>query len=220
MAYGIYLSAADGSDAFQIPVLPETIGIKEQGQGKTYTIAKLGEINVIKEPKLTEISFDSFLPAQVYPFVIVQNLLDPSVYMNRIQKWREAKQVVRFVFTGSTVDINMTVSIEEFTWKEKAGSVGDIEYSLSLKRYVYHEPKKATIKLEQKKATITTKKARTDTKKAPATYRLVRGDSLWKVAQKFLGKGSRYKEIQKLNGIKDSQIRKLPVGLVVKLPPK
>lgn len=49
-----------------------------------------------------------------------------------------------------------------------------------------------------------------------ATYTVVSGDSLWKIAQKILGNGTRYKEIMELNEmtsqtIKPGQVLKMPV---------
>lgn len=53
---------------------------------------------------------------------------------------------------------------------------------------------------------------------APArTYTVVRGDSLWGIASKLLGKGSRYKEIKTLNGLKSDTIT---AGQVLKIPEK
>lgn len=49
------------------------------------------------------------------------------------------------------------------------------------------------------------------------TYTVVRGDSLWKIAQTQLGKGSRYPEIVALNGIVSNKIYP---GQVLKLPIK
>lgn len=49
------------------------------------------------------------------------------------------------------------------------------------------------------------------------TYTVVRGDTLWGIAQKFLGNGSRYKEIKTLNGLKSDTIT---VGQKLKLPNK
>lgn len=49
------------------------------------------------------------------------------------------------------------------------------------------------------------------------TYTVVKGDSLWSIAQKQLGKGSRYTEIVKLNGLKTNMIY---AGQVLKMPQK
>lgn len=59
---------------------------------------------------------------------------------------------------------------------------------------------------------------RPNTKPKPTTYTLKAGDNLWKVAKFYTGNGNRYPELQKLNGIKDSQLRKLPIGFVLKIP--
>lgn len=49
------------------------------------------------------------------------------------------------------------------------------------------------------------------------TYTVKKGDTLWGISQKLLGKGSRYKEIRSLNGLKSDTIR---TGQVLKIPAK
>lgn len=48
-------------------------------------------------------------------------------------------------------------------------------------------------------------------------YTVKAGDSLWAIADKELGDGSRYNEIKTMNGLKDNTIHK---GQVLKLPTK
>ena len=52
---------------------------------------------------------------------------------------------------------------------------------------------------------------------ANRTYTVKKGDSLWKIAKTYLGKGLRYTEIKKLNGLKTNTIHP---GQVLKLPDK
>lgn len=224
--YGIWLSWNNEKEGFQIPINPPELKISDGIESKTYEISKLGQINVLKEKTLTEYEFESFFPAKRYPFVVSSKLLNPQSYVNYLQKWMGSKQPIRFIFKGSTFNINTLASIESFEWKEVAGSPGDIEYTLKLKKYQPYAAKKAKIKIKQsttgqKKTNVTKKKpSRPSTKQPPKTYRLVKGDSLWKVAKKFLGNGSRWPEIQKLNKIPTSKLRKLPVGMKIKIPPK
>lgn len=39
------------------PVTPESIEFSDSGDGSTFNVSALGEINVIKSPKLREVSF-------------------------------------------------------------------------------------------------------------------------------------------------------------------
>lgn len=48
-------------------------------------------------------------------------------------------------------------------------------------------------------------------------YKVVRGDTLWGIAAKFLGNGSRYKEIKKLNGLTSDTLQ---IGQTLKIPDK
>lgn len=55
------------------------------------------------------------------------------------------------------------------------------------------------------------------------TYTVKKGDTLWSIAKKTLGDGNRYKEIQKVNGLKDTVIYpntvlKIPNSNVSKQP--
>lgn len=47
------------------------------------------------------------------------------------------------------------------------------------------------------------------------TYTVKKGDSLWAIARKLLGDGSKYKEIKKANGLTSDAIQ---VGMVLKIP--
>ncbi|MBS4172127.1 LysM peptidoglycan-binding domain-containing protein [Bacillus sp. FJAT-49736] len=225
--YGIWLSYNNEKEGFQFPENPPEIEFKDSSNNTIHNISNIGEINVIKDPKLTDITFSGNFPASNHPYVVTDKLLSPKKYKDYINKWKASKKPIRFIYTGSTFDINILVSIEEFTYKESGGSVGDIEYTISLKKYVSYAAQKVKIaKSSSKKSSskknvaIKSSKTRSNNKQQPKVYKLVKGDSLWKVAQKFLGSGSRWPEIQKLNNIPTSKLKKLPIGMSIKIPPK
>ena len=57
------------------------------------------------------------------------------------------------------------------------------------------------------------------TSQSPESYRVKEGDSLWKIAAKVLGNGSRYEDILKLNrDLLGSEESMLPVGAQLRLP--
>lgn len=218
--YGVELSFNNKAEVLQLPINPSEIEISESGQGSTYDVVGLGQINVIKDRQLTEYSFSGLFPAQWYPFVTTDDLLHPVEYIKMIEKWMTTKRPIRFIFTSDTYDINTPASIEFFTWREVAGSGGDIEYDIQLKKYVFYAARKIVRETTNGGGKVQKKKsaARPNDKQKPKTYTMVAGDSLWKVAQMQLGSGARWKEIQKLNGIKDADLKRLPTGKVLKLP--
>ncbi|WP_129600480.1 LysM peptidoglycan-binding domain-containing protein [Anaerophilus nitritogenes] len=221
--YGIWLSFNNQEEGFQIPITPGAIEIGESGQGKTYDIEKLGEINVIKNMKLSEYSFSGIFPSTRYPFVSSSVLLQPKTYVDYILKWMGTKRPIRFIFTGKSFDINTPASIDKFDWKETAGRNGDIEYSLKLKKYTFYSAKRVNVVQESKATEITTilqkeQPSRPNDKETPSNYKIKRGDTLWIIAKKTLGDGSKWKDIQKENNIKDSDLKKLQVGRGLSIP--
>lgn len=206
---------------FRLPVNPEKVNVKEEGDGEEFTIASLGKVNVPKPAKLKSFTLESYFPAQPthYSATVFKK---PKDYIRLLEKWLNHKQPVRYIYVNGPFTINELVTIERFEYDESFGSE-DVNFSLELKQFVPFHPKKAQVVKSKtspaKKVVKKTTPTRQNTKPKPTTYTLKKGDSLWKVAQYYTGKGSRYTELQKLNHIKDSQLRRLPIGLVLKIPP-
>ncbi|WP_273483602.1 LysM peptidoglycan-binding domain-containing protein [Desulforamulus ruminis] len=242
--YEIFFSFNNSAEVFQIPVNPESIEISEGGKGKTYDLVgpkgsvliteeqqnAPGEINVIKGPKLMEVSFSSIFPAEEYPFVVVAPLPKPMKYIEDIRRWKQTKHPIRFVLVGynaiSTqdqpkpeLDINIAASIEKFDWKEVAGSPGDIEYSITLKEYKFYQAQKVVEATDANGNPVLYKQPTYEnTRIRPQTYTVQQGDNLWKIGMKVFGRDGRWREIQKLNGLTEADLKKLQVGTVLKIP--
>ena len=65
--------------------------------------------------------------------------------------------------------------------------------------------------------TLTGKAITPKTETTGKSYTVVHGDTLWQIAQTYLGKGNRYTEIVKLNGLKSNVLK---TGQVLELPEK
>jgi len=247
LGYEIHLSYNNNTEGFQIPVNPiDEIKVSSGSNGKTYDIVGVndgksetrgGEINVIKSPKLREVTFNSLFPAQFYPFLATDVLYEPMYYIKLIEKWMANKRPIRFIYAAHWEqqlaaqqfrgqDINIPVSIEKFEWKEVAGAPGDIEYSISLKEYVFYSARRVTVKTDVSGNTIAIQQPvrRPDERIRPDTYTMRNGDDLTKVAMRFYTDAagypdsSRQKDILTLNGFTDADVRKLTAGSVIKLP--
>ncbi len=77
--------------------------------------------------------------------------------------------------------------------------------------------KRSTKKAKPKPRKSQTKKPK---KQVQRTYKIKKGDSLFKIASKYLGKGSRWPEIWKLNKKAIPNPNRIKVGKTIKLPKK
>lgn len=236
-AYAIHLSYNNQEEGWQIPVNPESIEIKDKGQGKGYSIVgqggglsetRAGEINVILSPQLKEISFSSIFPAveagAFYPYLTSNIVFEPMKYVLELRKWMETKRPIRFVYTNGEKPwsgINIPASIESFEWRESAGVPGEIEYSLSLKEYVFYAARRVRIvnTEEDKPVAVTQQEERPDERVTPRIYIVQPGDNLTKIAIKhYKGESGYWRDIQLFNDLPMDALKELPLGLAVKLP--
>ncbi|WP_045905912.1 LysM peptidoglycan-binding domain-containing protein [Clostridium botulinum] len=225
MDYKIYLGINNGEEGFVLPVLPEKIEFDEDGNNKTYDIINLGEINTINKPKLMEISFESFFPKHKGPYVSSEQLFEPSFYIAKIREWRDKKQKIRFIFTGSPLEINDLFTIENFKPSEEGGEVGDIHYSIELKRYKNYAAKKVVIVTPKtaanqsaKKVIANSKATRPSNTNKPKTHTVSGNDTLWHIAKRYLGDGNKWPQIYNLNKDKIKNPNKIYSGQVLRLP--
>ncbi|MEW9096409.1 MAG: LysM peptidoglycan-binding domain-containing protein [Clostridiaceae bacterium] len=216
--YKMYLGINEGEEGFVLPVLPEKIEFNESGDNKTFDIVNLGEVSTINKPKLTQISFESYFPKNIGPYVSSEQLFSPNVYICKIREWREKEQKIRFIFTGSPLDINDLFTIESFKLTEKGGEVGDVYYSIELKAYRPYAARKIVMdtKANNNKAKVEAKPPRPSEKPKQKTHTVVSGDTLWHIAKRYLGDGARYKEIAQINNIKNPNL--IYPGQVFKIP--
>ncbi|ABS40336.1 LysM peptidoglycan-binding domain-containing protein [Clostridium botulinum] len=224
--YKMYLGINEGEEGFVLPVLPEKIEFDEDGNNKTYDVINLGEINTINLPKLTEISFESFFPKHKGPYVSSEQLFEPSFYIAKIREWRNKKQKIRFIFVGSPLEVNDLFTIESFKPSEEGGEVGDIHYSIELKRYknyaakkvVIVTPKTAAANQSVKKVIANSKAARPSNTNKPKTHTVSGNDTLWHIAKRYLGDGNKWPQIYNLNKDKIKNPNLIYTGQVLRLP--
>ena len=204
MAYYFFLGAT-----MPLPVTPSSLSIKTPSKNSTVTLINDGEINILKEQGLREISFDFLLPQVKYPFAnyTIADNYTASGYIVALKELKNSKEPFQFIVTRTSPKgkvlffTNITAQIEDFTLDEDADANGlDVKCSISLKEWKYYGTK--SIKVTEtnsgtKIAEVT--KPRADTKPTPKTVTVKKGDTLWNICKKHLGDGSKYKEVAKLN---------------------
>ncbi|HEX3077779.1 MAG TPA: LysM peptidoglycan-binding domain-containing protein [Lachnospiraceae bacterium] len=213
-----------------LPVTPSKIQMKISNQNKTMNLINEGEVNIIKSPGLTEISFEALLPMQKYPFAnynifpitgigaaTAAGLTDvedwndsiylkPNYYLEILEHLKLSGKCFSFKisrtnYKGELVyNTDLNVTLEEYTITEDAKDGTDVTVSIKLKQYI----KYGTIVKKDKSNRKDDRDAK-DTSKVHY-YIVKKGDTLWAIAKRLLGDGSKCWNLAKLNGIKNPNL--------------
>eukprot|EP00831_Metopus_contortus_P080246 TRINITY_DN8170_c0_g1_i9.p1 TRINITY_DN8170_c0_g1~~TRINITY_DN8170_c0_g1_i9.p1 ORF type:complete len:253 (-),score=35.34 TRINITY_DN8170_c0_g1_i9:343-1101(-) len=183
---------------------------------------------VLKSPGLSEVSFDFMIPQVKYPFANV-DLKDADYYLEALEKLKTRKKPFRFIVVrltqGNTnlFDTNIKVSLEEYSIKEDAKEGIDLIVSVKLKQYKDYATKVVSIPVTNTMASTSnkvifipaTESRPPGNQPSNKTYTVKKGDCLWNICKQYLGNGSKYNEIAKLNNISNPNL--IYPGQVIKL---
>ena len=220
MAYSMYL------DGVLLPITPSKIQTKIKNQNKTINLINDGEVNILKSAGLTEITFEVLIPQVKYPFAVYPNgFKRADFFLNKFEKLKISEEPFQFICSRVTpsgrllFDTNMKVSLEDYKIDEDAKEGFDLKVTINLKQFRDYGTKTVNITTKQSKPVATVSKPR-PTESAPKakTYTVVSGDTLWAIAKKHLGNGSRYTEIYNLNKDKINNPNLIYPGQVLILP--
>lgn len=209
-------------DDLQLPIAPSELSISVSNKNETVTLMNDGEVNILKKPGLTEVDFEVSLPNIKYPFAVYPEGFKPATfYLSKFEKLKVNQKPFQFIVNRSLpngkllFDTNLTVSIEDYEIVEGAEDGFDLTVRIRLKQYrIYGNKKIKPVANSTKLATI--QKNRPVSKPpTPKTYKVVSGDTLWAIAKRFLGDGSKFPELAKLNGITNPN--KIKAGQVIKI---
>lgn len=217
----IYLTEIETGARLALPMLPEKTEQKGDAAFQSYDIINIGEVRIPRGTNLLTFSWSGTLPGKSRrnaSYVKSQYWQNPEEIINIWERWRKTGTKIRLMVTETP--INHDVYLDGYT-AEPTGGNGDYDYDISfieakpIEVYTVNElnikPKTQTNK--------TSASTRPPAAKAAAkTYTVKRGDSLWKIAQRYLGKGSRYPEIYNLNRDKIKNPNLIYPGQVLRLP--
>lgn len=212
-----FISCNAETDCFLFPVLPEKISYTDTIKNTSITVTSLGETTVIEDKGADTITFNSRFPKVRDQAVVVDTLYSPQYYRDKLEKWRELKKPVHFVCCCA-LKIDDYFTLDSLSFNEEGGAVGEISFSIKLKKYI--EPKIRKIEIKNDEAQVVQEQKRVDNAVTSSTYTVVANDTLSKIAQKLLKDANRWREIYDLNKDLIKNPNKIYPGQVLKIPEK
>lgn len=213
-------------DGMELPIAPQKLTVKIKGNNKTLTLINEGDINFLRAPGLTEITFDAVLP-MLGQYSFANGYRRPDSYLNKLESLMTGKEPFRFLVSRVSpsgrllYDTNMKVSLENYTVTEDATKGPDVTVSITLKQYISYSTKTVTVvKPKPEKKPVVQQKEKRETSSAPKvkTYTVKSGDCLWNIAKKYYGNGAQYTKIYNANKGKIKNPNLIYPGQVLTIP--
>lgn len=192
----------NGEERIYFTVNPAEINVSRPNQNRVLPLAMGGTVNAWGGRGLREVKLRTFLPCEGSSFYSGQR---PETVLAMLRRWQDSGDPVRFILSES--DINDAFLIEDVTETFREGDK-DTGLTLSLREYKF---KSALAALAGGSAPP----VRADERPPQKTYTVRKGDTLWEIACRYYGDGTKWKTLAEKNGVADP--RKLPIGKVLEL---
>ena len=208
-----------------LPVAPDSFSLKVGNANKTLTLINEGEINILRDAKLTDLDFKVLIPAVEYSFAKYEGGFKPQKYfLTHFENLKQSKKPFQFIVSrklpnGKVLfDTNMTVSLEDYSVDEKSKEGFDLIVSISLKQFRPYGTKIVAVIENTASVENQRKPINSPAPKQEVTYTVESGDSLWNIAKLIYGDGTNYIAIYEVNKDKITNPSRIYAGQVLKIP--
>lgn len=196
-------------DKCLLPVAPSKLDIKIKNTNRTLTLINEGEVNILKAAGLTDIEFTCEIPQTRYPYAVYkEGFKGADYFLGYLESLKTGRKPFQFIVCRSLVgkglfNTNLKVTLEDYRLTEDAGNGTDVQVKVRLKQWRDYGTKTINVDIAGPRPRASVQPQReTVSSPAPAaaqTYTVVRGDSLWAIAKRFYGSGSRHTVIYEAN---------------------
>lgn len=202
MAYKMFL------DSLMMPICPGKVTVKVNSQNKTMNLLNGEEINLLKVPGLSDVSFELLLPHRAYPFSS-PIVLPISSYLSHLEQLKNRNTGFQWILVrtkphgGMLHYTNMTVSLESYQIVDDASEGMDTTVQVELKQWRSYGTKTADVTRAEDgslTASVTTDRPAPS---APtfSDYVTKAGDTLWNIAKQLTGDGENWQSIAQNSGL-------------------
>ncbi|WP_027702283.1 LysM peptidoglycan-binding domain-containing protein [Metaclostridioides mangenotii] len=189
-------------DRFRFPVIPSKVGSSGSVDVSKTGIIKLGEISAFAGKNLETVELESFFPKYVSTYCQYTDFPPPEECVKKLKRWMNEGWILRLIVTDPDLDINMECIITHFE-RDKHNGSGDVYYSLSIEEYGRFKipladiPGNGDTQADQKPTTNNQNSI--GQQQQQRTHTVKKGDTLWGLAKKYYGSGSKYPVIFNAN---------------------
>ena len=195
------IPAGNGSK-FTFPALPEKVQGKYGAKYQSFDIISQGTVKVPKGTDVAEFTWDGVFFGESKrnePIVKKNSWKEPNECVKILSNFMKNETVLNLIVTETWINVDVTISSFQ---PRPVGAYGNIEYSIT---FVQKKPLQIYTTDELKIAKFVKKtKPRNDSGGSSgggggSTYTVVSGDTLWGIASKKLGSGSKWTQIYDAN---------------------
>lgn len=197
----IYLKEKNNTkSSFQFPSLPDKdIELNNGMNYQEYDVLKKGTYAFPSGKEAMQVKWNGYFWGKKHKNSALNRKWDePATCIKKLKGWMEKCTVLNLVVSEG--GINCDVTIKSLNYKPFGGS-GDYSYTITLVEYrelKIYTTKELGISSSKKKSKK--KKTRTSAKKnAKKTYKVKPRDTLWKIAKKYCGSGTKWPKIYAAN---------------------
>jgi hypothetical protein len=148
--YDVYL------DRILLPVTPSKIQLKVKNQNRTINLINEGEINLLRQAGLTDVTLTVLIPQTQYPFAKYKSgFQGAAFFLNGFEKLKTITESFQFIVSRTMPDgkvlfnNNIKVSMEDYTIKEDAKNGFDLVVDIKLKQFRPFGTKTVQITIQQ-----------------------------------------------------------------------
>lgn len=195
-----------------MPVTPKEYQVEHGRKQNTVTLHTVGDVSYAGPAVLLDEEAEFLLPARPYAFCQPGAVLDPFVYLEKLERWSDAGTVLRWVVSGTPV--NAAVRLGPIRYREQDGT-NDVWCVVPIRGVRQLAPTETEI------APGTVPLAARSVEREPVkanSYTVVAGDTLGAICLRFYGDASLAARLGAYNGIKN--INLIRVGQVISTPEK
>ncbi len=197
----IKLIPAGNGSKFTFPALPEKVQGKYGAKYQSFDIISQGTVKVPKGTDVAEFTWDGVFFGESKrnePIVKKNNWKEPNECVKILSNFMKNETVLNLIVTETWINVDVTISSFQ---PRPVGAYGNVEYSIT---FAQKKPMRIYTTDELNIAKFVKKtKPRNDLGGSSggggSAYTVVSGDTLWGIATKKLGSGSKWTQIYDAN---------------------